>query len=152
MSASQFPPLQSKPSTRHCTNCRPNEDHTLRGIRQHGRDRWAWIAMRLFDQFESMHVTRRHVALFQLIISTAVPRRRPQVTRDCAAYLWRGMKLPRSSQGHAVFLSACRKGHGRFTTFYNFLSESVCARVNESRTRQTFCNRGANTLFGCGVR
>ena len=136
MSASQFPTLQGKPSTRHCSNC--SSKMTLYALPGH-YDSTVEIDVCMdcsaiwFDQFESIQLSPDGtVALFQLI-----HERGGTATSACAKFseglrcvtCGEGMKLTNDQvKGTRFTYQACRKGHGRFTTFYNFLAEKQFVR------------------------
>ena len=136
MSASQFPPLQSKPSTKHCSNCSAKMAlYSLPGHYDSTVEIDVCMACNAiwFDQFESMQLSPDGtVALFQLIhqsgssgssASTKFSEGLRCVT--CGD----GMKLTNDQvKGTRFSYQACRKGHGRFTTFYNFLAEKQFVR------------------------
>ena len=136
MSASQFPPLQSKASTKHCTNCSAKMAlYSLPGY--YGSSVDIDVCMECnaiwFDQFESTMLSADGtVALFQLInerggtgtrMSTKFGEGLRCVT--CGD----GMTLTNDQvKGTRFSYQACRKGHGRLTTFHNFLSEKQFVR------------------------
>ena len=136
MSASQFPPLVSKPSTKHCTNCSAKMTlYTLPG--HYGSNVEIDVCHDCnaiwFDQFESTMLSPDGtVALFQLIherggTSAGVAAKFNEGLRcvTCGD----GMKLTNDQvKGTRFSYQACRKGHGRLTTFYNFLSEKQFVR------------------------
>ncbi len=136
MSAPQFPPLASKPSTKHCTNCSAKMTlYTLPGhydakveidVCHDCNAIW-------FDQYESTLLSPDGtVALFQLIherggTATSAAAKFSEGLRcvTCGD----GMKLTNDQvKGTRFSYQACRKGHGRLTTFYNFLSEKQFVR------------------------
>ena len=136
MSASQFPPLQSKPSSKHCTNCSSKMAlYSLPGHYDSAVDIDVCMACNAiwFDQFESMQLSPDGtVALFQLIhqgggTGTGASTKFSEGLRcvTCGD----GMKLTNDQvKGTRFSYQACRKGHGRFTTFYNFLAEKQFVR------------------------
>ena len=136
MSASQFPPLQSKPSTKHCTNCSTLMSlYSLPGhygrsveidVCHHCNALW-------FDQGESTQLSPDGtVALFQLInerggTSTTAASKFGEGLRcvTCGT----GMRLTLDRVKHTRFAyQSCPNGHGRLTTFYNFLAEKQFVR------------------------
>ena len=134
MPASQFPPLQSKPSSKHCTNCSAKMAvYALPGHYDSTVDVDVCIACNAiwFDQFESIQLSSDGtVALFQLIHehgSTPATGKFSEGLRcvTCGD----GMKLTHDQvKGTRFTYQACRKGHGRFTTFHNFLAEKQFVR------------------------
>jgi len=136
MSASQFPPLQSKPSTKHCTNCSTLMSlYALPGHYNQSIDidvchdcNAVW-----FDQWESSQLSPDGtVALFQLInerggASSTASSKFGEGLRcvTCGT----GMRLTNDRVKNTRFVyQACPKGHGRLTTFYNFLAEKQFVR------------------------
>ena len=136
MSASQFPPLQSKPSSKHCTNCSTLMSlYTLPG---HYNQRVELDVCHdcnaiWFDQWESSQLSPDGtVALFQLInerggTSSSASSKFGEGLRcvSCGT----GMRLTNDRVKNTRFAyQSCPKGHGRFTTFYNFLAEKQFVR------------------------
>lgn len=136
MSASQFPPLQSKPSSKHCTNCSTLMSlYTLPG---HYNQRVELDVCHdcnaiWFDQRESSQLSPDGtVALFQLInerggTSSNASSKFGEGLRcvSCGT----GMRLTNDRVKNTRFAyQSCPKGHGRFTTFYNFLAEKQFVR------------------------
>ena len=136
MSASQFPPLQSKPSTKHCTNCSTLMSlYSLPGHYNQSIDidvchdcNALW-----FDQWESSKLSPDGtVALFQLInerggASSTASSKFGQGLRCVTCRT--GMRLTNDRVKNTRFVyQACPKGHGRLTTFYNFLAEKQFVR------------------------
>jgi Transcription factor zinc-finger len=136
MSASQFPPLQSTPSTKHCTNCSTLMSlYTLPGHYNQNIEidvchdcNAIW-----FDQWESSQLSPDGtVALFQLInerggASSTATSKFGEGLRcvTCGT----GMRLTNDRVKNTRFAyQACPKGHGRLTTFYNFLAEKQFVR------------------------
>jgi len=136
MSASRVPLLQGKPSDKRCSNC--SSKMTAYMLPGHYN---ATVEIDVcmdcnaiwFDQFESMTLSPDGtVALFQLI------NQRGSTATSAAAKFGEGlrcvtcgdsMKLTQDQVKHTRFAyQACRKGHGRFTTFYNFLAEKQFVR------------------------
>ncbi len=136
MSASQFPPLQSTPSSKHCTNCsslmslyalpghygNPVEIDVCHGCNA------IW-----FDQSESTKLSPDGtVALFQLI------NERGGASANAASKFGEGLRCVTCGTGMRLtndrvkntrfVYQACPRGHGRLTTFYNFLSEKQFVR------------------------
>ncbi len=136
MSASQFPPLEGKPSTKHCTNCSAKmTSYALPG--HYNATVEIDVCMDCnaiwFDQGESMALSPDGtVALFQLIhqrggTATSAAAKFSEGLRcvNCGE----GMKLTNDQvKGTRFAYQACRKGHGRMTTFYNFLAEKQFVR------------------------
>jgi hypothetical protein len=135
MPASQFPPLQSKPSSKHCTNCSAKMAlYTLPGHYDSKVDIDVCMACNAiwFDQFESIQLSPDGtVALFQLIHehgSTPSASGKFGEGLRCIT-CGDGMKLTNDQVRNTRFsYQACRKGHGRFSTFYNFLAEKQFVR------------------------
>jgi hypothetical protein len=136
MSASQFPPLQSKPSTKHCTNCSSKMAlYSLPGHYDSTVDIDVCMACNAiwFDQFESMQLSPDGtVALFQLIHQSGASGSSASAKFSeglrCVT-CGDGMKLTNDQvKGTRFSYQACRKGHGRLTTFYNFLAEKQFVR------------------------
>ena len=136
MSASQFPPLTSTPSTKHCTNCSTLMSiYSLPGHYNQNIEidvchdcNAIW-----FDQWESTQLSPDGtVTLFQLInerggTSSTVASKFGEGLRcvTCGT----GMKLVNDRVKNTRFAyQSCPKGHGRLTTFYNFLSEKQFVR------------------------
>jgi len=136
MSASQFPPLTSAPSTKHCTNC-----STLMSLYQLPGHYNQKIEIDVchdcnaiwFDQWESTQLSPDGtVALFQLInerggTSSTAASKFGEGLRcvTCGT----GMKLTNDRVKNTRFAyQSCPKGHGRLTTFYNFLAEKQFVR------------------------
>ena len=135
MPASQFPPLQSKPSERHCTNC--SAKMQLYALPRHyGGTVEIDVCMDCsaiwFDQAESIQLSPdATVALFQLIhaggAGSSAAAKFGEGLRCVAC--GDGMKLTHDQVKSTRFsYQACRKGHGRFTTFHNFLAEKQFVR------------------------
>lgn len=136
MSASQLPSLQSKASTKYCTNCSAKMAlYSLPG--HYGSTVDIDVCMGCnaiwFDQFESTMLSGDGtVALFQLInerggTGTSLSTKFGEGLRcvTCGD----GMKLTNDQvKGTRFSYQACRKGHGRLTTFHNFLSEKQFVR------------------------
>ena len=136
MSASQFPPLQSKPSTNHCTNCSTlMSAYSLPG--HYGRSVEIDVCHDCnalwFDQGESTQLSPDGtVALFQLInerggASSTATSKFGEGLRcvTCGT----GMRLTNDRVKNTRFAyQSCPSGHGRLTTFYNFLAEKQFVR------------------------
>ncbi len=143
MSASQFPPLQSTPSTKHCTNCSTLMSlYTLPG--HYGNSVAIDVCHNCnalwFDQSESTQLSPDGtVALFQLInerggaASTASSKFGEGLRCvTCGT----GMRLTNDRVKNTRFAyQSCPMGHGRLTTFYNFLSEKQFVRELTSAER-----------------
>ena len=132
----QFPPLQSKPSSKHCTNC--SSTMTLYSLPGHYSgtieiDVCLNCNVIWFDQNESMQLSPDGtVALFQLIhqrggTATSTSSKFGEGLRCVTC--GEGMRLTHDRVRNTRFsYQACRRGHGRLTTFYNFLSEKQFVR------------------------
>ena len=136
MSASQFPPLQSTPSSKHCTNCSALMSlYSLPGHYGHP------VAIDVchdcnaiwFDQWESSQLSPDGtVALFQLI------NERGGTSSNAASKFGEGLRCVTCGTGMRLtndrvkntrfVYQSCPKGHGRLTTFYNFLAEKQFVR------------------------
>jgi len=136
MSASQFPPLQSEPSSKRCTNCSslmslyrlPGHYNQTIEIDVCHDCNALW-----FDQWESSQLSPDGtVALFQLInerggTSSTASSKFGEGLRcvSCGT----GMRLTNDRVKNTRFVyQSCPKGHGRMTTFYNFLAEKQFVR------------------------
>ena len=136
MSASQFPPLQSRQSNKRCTNC-----STLMSIYNlpghYGQDVELDVCHDCnaiwFDQWESSQLSPDGtVALFQLInerggTSSNASSKFGEGLRcvTCGT----GMRLTNDRVKNTRFVyQACPRGHGRLTTFYNVLAEKQFVR------------------------
>lgn len=136
MPASQFPPLQSKPSGKHCTNC--SAKMTLYSLPGHYNstvdiDVCMNCNALWFDQYESMQLSPDGtVALFQLInerggTATSAASKFSDGLRCVTC--GEAMRLTQDRVRNTRFAyQACRHGHGRMTTFYNFLAEKQFVR------------------------
>ncbi len=136
MNDSDFPALQSSPSTKHCSNCSAKMSlYTLPGH----YDSTVEIDVCMdcnaiwFDQFESIQLSPDGtVRLFQLIHErggTAASGYGKFGEGLRCITCGDGMKLTQDRvKGSRFSYQACRKGHGRFTTFYNFLMEKQFVR------------------------
>lgn len=136
MSASQFPPLQSTQSTKRCSNC-----STLMSIYQLPGHYGQQVEIDVchdcnaiwFDQMESSKLSPDGtVALFQLInerggASSTASSKFGQGLRCVAC--GDGMRLVNDRVKNTRFVyQSCSRGHGRLTTFYNFLAEKQFVR------------------------
>lgn len=136
MFASHFPSLESTPSTKHCTNCSARMlAYLLPGHYNAKVEVDVCMACNAiwFDQYESMALSPDGtVALFQLIhqrggTATSAAMKFSEGLRCVAC--GEGMRLTNDQvKGTRFAYQACRKGHGRLTTFYNFLSEKQFVR------------------------
>ena len=160
MNDADFPALQSKPSTKHCSNCSAKMSlYTLPG--HYDSKVEIDVCMNCnaiwFDQFESIQLSPDGtVRLFQLIHErggTAASGYGKFGEGLRCITCGDGMKLTHDKvRGSRFSYQACRKGHGRFTTFYNFLMEkqfvrelSIEERIKLSaRVKQIRCS-------GCGA-
>ncbi len=136
MSASQFSPLQSTPSTKHCSNC--STLMSLYSLPGHCGNpveidvchdcNAIW-----FDQGESTQLSPDGtVALFQLI------NERGGTSTNAASKFGEGLRCVTCGTGMRHTLDrvkntrfayqSCPNGHGRLTTFYNFLAEKQFVR------------------------
>jgi hypothetical protein len=160
MSASQFPPLASKPSDKRCTNC--SSIMSLYQLPGHyGRTIDLDVCLDCnaiwFDQWESSQLSPDGVvALFQLIherggaSSTAGAKFREGLR--CVS-CGDGMKLMNDRVKNTRFVyQSCRNGHGRFTTFYNFLAEKQFVRELTKAERAKLCATVKQVkCSGCGA-
>ncbi len=136
MSASQFPPLQSRQSDKRCTNC-----STLMSLYDLPGHYGQSVELDVchdcnviwFDQWESSQLSPDGtVALFQLInerggTSSNATSKFGEGLRcvSCGT----GMRLTNDRVKNTRFAyQSCPKGHGRLTTFYNFLAEKQFVR------------------------
>ncbi len=147
MSASQFPPLESKPSTKRCSNC--SSLMSLYNLPGHyGQTIDIDVCLNCnalwFDQWESSQLSPDGVvALFQLIhqrggTSSSAGSKLNEGLRcvSCGD----GMKLVNDRVKNTRFVyQSCRHGHGRLTTFYNFLSEKQFVRELTQAERAKLC-------------
>jgi len=136
MSASQFPPLQSRQSNKRCTNC-----STLMSLYELPGHYGQSVELDVchdcnaiwFDQWESSQLSPDGtVALFQLInerggTSSNASSKFGEGLRCVACGT--GMRLTNDRVKNTQFAyQSCPKGHGRLTTFYNFLAEKQFVR------------------------
>jgi hypothetical protein len=136
MPASQIPPLQSKPSNKHCSNCSATMAlYTLPGHYDSSVEIDVCMDCNAiwFDQFESIQLSPDGtVALFQLIHEhgSTPPSAAAKFSEGLRCVTCgEGMKLTNDQvKGTRFSYQACRQGHGRFTTFYNFLAEKQFVR------------------------
>ncbi|MBL8311360.1 MAG: zf-TFIIB domain-containing protein [Burkholderiales bacterium] len=136
MSASQFPPLTSRQSNKRCTNC-----STLMSLYELPGHYGQSVELDVchdcnaiwFDQWESSQLSPDGtVALFQLInerggASSTATSKFGEGLRcvTCGS----GMRLTNDRVKNTRFTyQSCPKGHGRLTTFYNFLAEKQFVR------------------------
>jgi hypothetical protein len=136
MPTSQFPPLESKPSTKHCTNCSAKMQAYLLPGHYNAKieiDVCMDCNAIWFDQYESMALSPDGtVALFQLIhqrggTATSAATKFSEGLRCVTC--GEGMRLTNDQvKGTRFAYQACRQGHGRLTSFYNFLSEKQFVR------------------------
>lgn len=145
MSASQFPPLQSRQSSKRCTNC-----SSLMALYELPGHYGQSVELDVchdcnaiwFDQWESSQLSPDGtVALFQLInerggTSSNASSKFGEGLRcvTCGT----GMRLTNDRVKNTRFAyQSCPKGHGRFTTFYNFLAEKQFVRelTQQERTK-----------------
>jgi hypothetical protein len=136
MSASQFPSIEAKASSKRCTNCSSLMSlYQLPGHYGQTLDIDACLDCNAiwFDQWESTQLSPDGVvALFQLInerggTASTVGAKFGEGLRcvTCGD----GMKATNDRVRNTRFTyQACRQGHGRFTTFYNFLAEKQFVR------------------------
>ncbi|MGL4230374.1 MAG: hypothetical protein ACRCWJ_03325 [Casimicrobium sp.] len=147
MSASQFPPLTSKPSDKRCTNCSSIMSlYSLPGHYGQTLDIDVCLDCNAiwFDQWESTQLSPDGVvALFQLIherggASSTAGKKLNEGLRcvTCGD----GMKLVTDRVKNTRFVyQSCFQGHGRLTTFYNFLSEKQFVRELTPAERTKLC-------------
>ena len=160
MSASQFPPLQSKASGKHCTNCSAKMAlYSLPG--HYGATVDIDVCMDCnaiwFDQYESTLLSPDGtVALFQLInerggTCTSMAAKFGEGLRCVTC--GEGMKLTHDQvKGTRFSYQACRKGHGRLTTFHNFLSEKQFVRELTKAERAKLASTVQQVrCSGCGA-
>jgi hypothetical protein len=136
MPTSPFPPLTAKPSDKRCTNC--SSIMSLYSLPAHyGQAIDIDVCLDCnaiwFDQWESSQLSPDGVvALFQLInerggTSSSAGAKLNEGLRCVSC--GEGMKLVNDRVKNTRFVyQSCRQGHGRFTTFYNFLSEKQFVR------------------------
>src|SRR5262245_52608118 len=136
MSASQFPPLAGKPSDKHCSNCSSKMmAYTLPGHYNGSVEIVVCMDCNAiwFDHYESMALSPDGtVALFQLINERggAATSAATKFSEGLRCVTCRdSMKITQDQvKGTRFAYQACRHGHGRFTTFYNFLAEKQFVR------------------------
>jgi hypothetical protein len=160
MSASKFPPLEAKPSNKRCTNCSSIMSlYRLPGHYGQTIDIDACLDCNAiwFDQWESSQLSPDGVvSLFQLI------HERGGTASSASAKLNEGlrclscgdgMKLVNDRVKNTRFVyQSCRHGHGRFTTFYNFLSEKQFVRELTKAERAKLCATVRQVkCSGCGA-
>ena len=160
MSASQFPPLEAKESKKRCTNCASIMSlYVLPG--HYGRSIDVDVCLDCnaiwFDQWESSQLSPDGVvSLFQLI------HQRGGASSSAGAKLGEGLRClscgdsmktvnDRVKSTRFVYQS-CRHGHGRLTTFYNFLSEKQFVRELTQAERTKLCATVRQIqCSGCGA-
>jgi hypothetical protein len=147
MPASPFPTLEAKQSDKRCTNC--SSIMSLYSLPAHYAqaidiDVCLDCNAIWFDQWESSQLSPDGVvALFQLInerggTSSSAGAKLNEGLRcvSCGD----GMKLVNDRVKNTRFVyQSCRQGHGRFTTFYNFLSEKQFVRELTQAERAKLC-------------
>ena len=160
MSASQFPPLEGKPSNKHCSNCSSKMTAYMLPGHYEGTveiDVCMDCNAIWFDQFESMALSPDGtVALFQLIhqrggTATSAATKFSEGLRCVTC--GEGMKLTNDQvKGTRFAYQACRKGHGRMTTFYNFLAEKQFVRELTTAERAKLAAKVEQIrCAGCGA-
>ena len=160
MSASQFPLLEGKASEKHCSNCSSKMTAYMLPGHYEGTveiDVCMDCNAIWFDQFESMALSPDGtVALFQLIhqrggTATSAASKFSEGLRcvTCGD----GMKLTNDQvKGTRFAYQACRKGHGRMTTFYNFLAEKQFVRELTKQERAKLAAKVEQIrCSGCGA-
>jgi hypothetical protein len=160
MSASQFPPLESKQSDKRCSNCSSIMSlYQLPGHYGQPIDIDVCLDCNAiwFDQWESSRLSPDGVvSLFQLI------NERGGTASSAGAKLGEGlrcvscgdgMKLVNDRVKNTRFVyQSCRQGHGRLTTFYNFLSEKQFVRELTQVERTKLCSTVRQIkCSGCGA-
>jgi hypothetical protein len=147
MSASQFPPLVAKQSNKRCSNCSTLMSlYTLPGHYGQSLDIDVCLECNAiwFDQWESTQLSPDGVvALFQLI------NERGGTASNAGAKLGEGLRCVSCGDGMKLMndrvkntrfvYQSCRHGHGRFTTFYNFLAEKQFVRELTQAERTKLC-------------
>jgi hypothetical protein len=160
MSASQFPPLTAKQSSKRCTNCSSIMSlYNLPGHYGQTIDLDVCLDCNAiwFDQWESSRLSPDGVvSLFQLInerggTASSAGSKFGEGLRcvTCGD----GMKLMNDRVKNTRFVyQSCRHGHGRFTTFYNFLSEKQFVRELTQAERTKLCATVRQVkCSGCGA-
>ena len=160
MSAAQFPLLEGKASGKHCTNCSAKMTaYMLPGHYNASVEIDVCMDCNAiwFDQFESMALSPDGtVALFQLIhqrggTATSAATKFGEGLRcvTCGD----GMRLTNDAVKSTRFTyQACRNGHGRLTTFYNFLAEKQFVRELTKAERAKLAARIEQIrCSGCGA-
>ncbi len=136
MPASQFPPLEAKPSTRRCCNCKAGMSAYVLPA-HYGRNVELDVCLACnaiwFDSSESAQLAPDGtVAMFQLIHERGGgATRATEKLGEVMQCLQCGdrMRLIRDRVLNSTFVyQTCPSGHGRFTTFYNFLLEKRFVR------------------------
>jgi hypothetical protein len=157
---SPFPKLKAKPSDKRCTNCSSIMSlYNLPGHYSQTVDIDVCLDCNAiwFDQWESSQLSPDGVvALFQLINERGG-------TSSSASTKWSeglrcvscgdGMKLVNDRVKNTRFVyQSCRQGHGRLTTFYNFLSEKQFVRELTQAERAKLCATVRQVkCSGCGA-
>ncbi len=160
MSASRFPPLEGKASDKHCSNCSSKMTAYMLPGHYAGTveiDVCMDCNAIWFDQFESMALSPDGtVALFQLIhqrggTATSAATKFSEGLRCVTC--GEGMKLTNDQvKGTRFAYQACRKGHGRMTTFYNFLAEKQFVRELTKAERAKLASKVEQIrCSGCGA-
>jgi hypothetical protein len=136
MPASRISTLEVTLSSKHCTNCSAKMTaYMLAGHYRNTVEVDVCMACNAiwFDQFESMALSPDGtVALFELIhqrggTATSAATKFNEKLRCVTC--GEGMHLTHDQvKGTRFAYQACRKGHGRLTTFYNFLAEKQFVR------------------------
>ncbi len=157
---SPFPTLESKQSDKRCTNC--SSIMSLYQLPAHyGQSIDIDVCLDCnaiwFDQWESSQLSPDGVvALFQLI------NERGGTSSSASTKLNEGlrcvscgdsMKLVNDRVKNTRFVyQSCRQGHGRLTTFYNFLSEKQFVRELTKAERAKLCATVRQVkCSGCGA-
>ena len=160
MSASSIPPLQARSSNKRCTNCSAKMSaYLLPGHYDAAVEIDVCMDCNAiwFDQFESMALSPDGtVALFQLIhqrggTATSAATKFSEGLRCVTC--GEGMQLTNDQvKGTRFAYQACRKGHGRLTTFYNFLSEKQFIReLTKSERAKLAATVKQVRCSGCGA-
>ena len=160
MSASQFPPLHSKPSSRHCTNCSAAMSlYAMPGHYGNTVEIDVCVACHAiwFDQYESTQLSPdATVALFQMIEQSGGTSSRT-ATKFGESLRCPVCKVPMrlthdATRNTRFTYQACQRGHGRLTTFFNFLTEKkfIRALTKVERARLAACVQQVH-CSGCGA-
>lgn len=160
MSASQIPPLQAKQSSKRCSNC--SSLMSLYDLPGHyGRNLEVDVCLECnaiwFDEWENSQLSPDGVVgLFRLIHerggTASIAGSKLSEGLRCVT-CGDGMKLINDRVKHTRFVyQSCRHGHGRFTTFYNFLSEKQFVRELTPAERSKLCATVRQVrCSGCGA-